>query len=45
MHGIDTIIIIAIFAMAIPVAVSRWIFRVNDIVAKLDKIIDLLSKK
>lgn len=29
---------------AIGVAISRWIFRVNDIVKRLDTIIELLKK-
>ena len=30
--------------VAITVALSRWIFRINDIVNRLDNIIDLLRK-
>lgn len=29
----------------IMVAISRWIFRINDIVARLDKVISLVEGK
>jgi len=41
-----------ILVIAITVAISRWVFRINDIVERLDNIVkrlehiyDLLSKK
>jgi hypothetical protein len=30
--------------VAISVALSRWIFRINDIVNRLDRIVELMSK-
>jgi Na+-transporting methylmalonyl-CoA/oxaloacetate decarboxylase gamma subunit len=33
-----------ILAIAIMVAISRWVFRINDIVERLDSIIALLRK-
>ena len=34
-----------ILVIAITVAISRWVFRINDIVKRLDKIIELLTNK
>jgi len=39
MEAIGTIIVILILAIAIPVALARWVFRINDIVDRLDEII------
>lgn len=38
-------IFVAILFLAIGVAISRWVFRVNDIVKRLDKIIELLTSQ
>lgn len=36
---------ILIFVIATTVAISRWIFRINDIIARLDKIVGLLESQ
>lgn len=38
-------IVIIVLGIAITVAISRWIFRINDIVNRLDKIIEILTLK
>ena len=35
-------IFIIILVVAIPIAISRWIFRINRIVKRLDEIVELL---
>jgi len=42
--GIVFIIMFIVF-FAIGVALSRWIFRVNDIVDRLERIADILQNK
>jgi len=37
------VIFLFIFVIAIMVAISRWIFRINDIIKRMDKIIELLG--
>lgn len=41
------IIVICLFiiGIAIMVAISRWVFRINDIIKKMDKIIQLLENE
>lgn len=36
-------IFVVILIIAIFVAISRWVFRINDIVERLDKIVHLLE--
>ena len=36
-------LLILIISIAIFVAISRWVFRINDIIKRLDQIIDLLD--
>lgn len=36
-------IFVVILIIAIFVAISRWVFRINDIVERLDKIVRLLE--
>jgi hypothetical protein len=43
-EGIFFIIMFILF-FAIGVALSRWIFRVNDIVERLDQIVELLKNQ
>lgn len=40
-----TVIFLFILFIAIGVAVSRWIFRINDIIKRLDQIVSLLDGK
>lgn len=38
------VLLLIILAVAIMVAISRWVFRINDIVKRMDDIINLLAK-
>lgn len=39
-----TALLLFLVSILIIVAISRWVFRINDIVKRLDKIIELLQK-
>ena len=39
------VIFFIIFVIAIFVVISRWVFRINDIINRLDKIVLLLEGK
>jgi hypothetical protein len=41
---LGALLMLVIFVL-IFVAISRWVFRINDIVKRLDQIIDLLGKE
>jgi hypothetical protein len=45
MDALSTVLILIVLFIAIIVAISRWVFRVNDIVRRLDKIIALMEKR
>lgn len=36
---------IMVLAIAIVVGISRWIFRINDIIDRMDKMIELLERQ
>jgi hypothetical protein len=38
-------LLIFFLSILIFVAISRWVFRINDIVKRLDQIIELLGKE
>ena len=38
------VIFFIILAVAIMVAISRWVFRINDIIKRMDEITMLLTK-
>jgi hypothetical protein len=41
-YGIGMIILF-LFGFVIMAAISRWVFRINDIIKRLDKIVVLLE--
>lgn len=42
--GLGFGLFLLILVVAITVAISRWVFRINDIVNRLDNIVELLRK-
>jgi uncharacterized protein YoxC len=34
-----------VLAIAIIVGISRWVFRINDIIGRMDKVIELLERQ
>ena len=44
-EALPAAIIIIVLSVVIVVAISRWIFRINGIVNRLDKIIEALTLK
>lgn len=38
-------LLFAVLAIAIVVAISRWVFRINDIIDGMDKVIELLERQ
>ncbi len=34
-----------VIAIAIVVGISRWVFRINDIIDRMDKMIELLERQ
>lgn len=44
MEGFLGGLLILIISIAILVAISRWVFRINDIIKRLDQIIALMER-
>lgn len=36
---------VLVFAIGIIVAISRWVFRINDMIDRMDKVIELLERQ
>lgn len=44
MDALLIVVFMVVLFVAIFVAISRWVFRINDIVGRLDSIVALLRK-
>jgi hypothetical protein len=45
MDALAFVLLLILLCFVIIVAISRWIFRINDVVKRLDKIVELLTNQ